>query len=217
MINLLLVDDHHVVRNGIKMLLEEQDDMRVVAEASNGKDALEILANDQSINLVLTDIDMEGISGISLTEQIQTLHPHVNVIILSMLKDYRHVCDCFRSGAKAYLVKNVDYRELLSAISHVAHGGKYMCEEMMISMIGSVYDEVPQQGYVNELIGNLELSDREMEVLHLIGEGFTNKEIADQLFLSKRTVEGHRQNLIDKTQVKNSAQLIKYAVEKRLI
>lgn len=217
MTNILLVEDHHLVRNGIKMLLESQSNLSVVAEANNGEDALTILGSGTKIDLVITDITMDGVDGLALTEHIQTLHPTINVIILSMINDHRKVSICFEKGAKAYLIKSVDYNELLFAVSHVIRGGKYMCESVMMGMVSQVHNTIPKLEQAEQILRSLDLSQREIEVLHLIGDGFTNNEIADKLFLSKRTVEGHRQNLIDKTHVRNSAQLVKYAVKHGLI
>ncbi len=125
----------------------------------------------------------------------------------------------FEKGAKGYLVKNVSYDELLFAIAHIGNGGRYLCEELAMLLLERIIAQPPTfGGYEGEgAADGIELSDREVEVLQLISDGYTNVEIADKLFLSKRTVEGHRQNLIEKTGVKNSASLIKYAVVNRLV
>lgn len=216
-VNILLVEDHKLVRDGIKMLLESKNEYDVVAEASHADDALAILANDVQIDLVITDINMSGMDGVALTENIQQLYPHIKVIVLSMLQDDEHVSKSFHAGAKAYLIKSSHYNELLFAIEHVINGGKYMCESVMMDMIQKTREMSENLDQTLDLMKDLDLSEREMEVLQLIGDGYTNNEIAEKLFLSKRTVEGHRQNLIDKTHVKNSAQLVKYAVKNGLI
>lgn len=216
-VNILLVEDHELVRNGIKMLLESKDEYCVVAEASNGDQALTILSEQEHIDVVLTDINMDGMDGITLTQQITRNYPTIKVIILSMLADEEYVSQCFDVGAKAYLIKSSEYKELLFAITHVVNGGKYMCETVMMHMVQKVQETNKELTHSSELMKDLELSEREIEVLQLIGEGYTNNEIANKLFLSKRTVEGHRKNLIDKTHVKNSAQLVKYAVKNGLI
>lgn len=217
MINILLVEDHRLVRNGIKMLVESRHEWKVVEEADDGESALVKLAENPAIDLVITDINTDGMDGIVLTQRIRDTYPHIKVIILSMLSDIEHVAKSFESGAQAYLIKISDYNELLFAIPHVMNGGKYLCESIMLDLIKQVREIDTTVQKHNSSIQDLDLSDREMEILRLIGEGFTNNEIADKLFLSKRTVEGHRQNLIDKTQVKNSAQLIMYAVKNGLI
>lgn len=216
-VNILLVEDHKLVRDGIKMLLESKNEYNVVAEANNADDALAVLTSDVQIDVVITDINMSGMDGVALTKNIQELYPHIKVIVLSMLQDDEHVSQCFGAGAKAYLIKSSHYNELLFAIDHVINGGKYMCEAVMMSMIQKTREISKNMDHALDLMKDLDLSEREMEVLNLIGEGYTNNEIAEKLFLSKRTVEGHRQNLIDKTHVKNSAQLVKYAVKNGLI
>jgi DNA-binding NarL/FixJ family response regulator len=216
-VRILLVEDHRLVRNGIKMLLETHQEWEVVAEADDGDTALEILSNDSNLDLVITDINIIGIDGITLAQQIHNHHPNVKIIVLSMLSDIEHVARSFESGAQAYLIKTSDYNELMFAIPHVLNGGTYLCENIMLGLIKQVREI---NGTIHKhvsTIQNLDLPERETEILHLIGDGYTNNEIANKLFLSKRTVEGHRQNLIDKTQVKNSAQLVKYAVKNGLI
>lgn len=217
MINILLVEDHKLVRNGIKMLLESQENLHVIAEADSSEEALRHLTENQNINLVLTDINIHGSDGISLTKEIRKQYPEIKVIMLSMLQDNDHVSSSFDGGADAYIVKTADYQELLFAIPHIMQGGKYLCEAIMLDMIEQIKDINASEYQHNSSIEKLDISEREMEILQLIGEGFTNNEIADKLFLSKRTVEGHRQNLIDKTQVKNSAQLVKFAVKQGII
>ena len=215
--NILLVEDHQLVRNGMKMLLESNSDYTVVGEANNAEDALTFLKEETSVDIILTDINMGEMNGVDLTKNISELYPNVKVIVLSMEQDQEHVSECFEAGAKAYVIKSSDYNELLFAIDHVNHGGKYLCESIMMHMIRKIREVNKTMDQSSHLIQDLELSEREIEVLQLIGDGYTNNEIAEKLFLSKRTVEGHRQNLIDKTQVKNSAQLIKYAVKNGLI
>lgn len=216
-INILLVEDHKLVRDGIKMLLESKEGYTVVDEADNAETALQLLANYSHVDVVLTDIHMEGIDGIALTQKIQELYPSVKIIVLSMVNDHLSISKCFEAGADAYLIKSSDYKEFLFAITHVANGGKYMCETAMMGMMQRLQENNQQNIQSLQFLSDLELSDREIEILQLIGDGYTNNEIAEKLFLSKRTVEGHRQHLIDKTQVKNSAQLVKYAVKNGLI
>lgn len=217
MVNILLVEDHTLVRNGIKMLLETRREWDVAAEAGDGESALSILAEHAAIDLVITDININGMDGITLTQQIRARYPDIKVIMLSMLSDTAHVTKSFESGAQAYLIKTSDYNELLFAIPHVMNGGKYICEAIAFDLLRQVreFDNTVKKS--SSSIQGLDLSEREAEILQLIGDGYTNNEIANKLFLSKRTVEGHRQNLIDKTQVKNSAQLVKYAVKNGLI
>lgn len=219
MIKIILVEDHLVVRNGIKLLLDTQENMKVIAEANNGDEALAYLSENSIPDIIITDINMPGMDGIELTERLVELYPSIKVIVLSMLSNTQNVSQAFEKGAKGYLVKNVSYDELLFAINHIGNGGRYLCEELAMLLLERVNSQPPIYGLEekDKLVADIDLSERELEVLQLISDGYTNVEIADRLFLSKRTVEGHRQNLIDKTGVKNSASLIKYAVVNRLV
>lgn len=219
MIKIILVEDHLVVRNGIKLLLDTQENMKVIAEANNGDEALAYLSENSIPDIIITDINMPGMDGIELTERLVELYSSIKVIVLSMLSNTQNVSQAFEKGAKGYLVKNVSYDELLFAINHIGNGGRYLCEELAMLLLERVNSQPPIYGLEekDKLVADIDLSERELEVLQLISDGYTNVEIADRLFLSKRTVEGHRQNLIDKTGVKNSASLIKYAVVNRLV
>ncbi|WP_164122887.1 MULTISPECIES: response regulator transcription factor [Sphingobacterium] len=219
MIKIILVEDHLVVRNGIKLLLDTQENVQVIAEANNGQEAIAYLEQNVIPDIIITDINMPGMDGIQLTEKLVEQYPKVKVIVLSMLNNTQNVSQAFEKGAKGYLVKNVSYDELLFAINHISNGGRYLCEELAMLLLERVMAQ--ESGFASyekdTSTTDVELSERELEVLQLISEGYTNVEIADKLFLSKRTVEGHRQNLIEKAGVKNSASLIKYAVINRLV
>ena len=134
-----------------------------------------------------------------------------------MLNTVDQVIDAFQRGAKGYLVKNVGYNELIFAVKHVASGGRYVCDELTMLMLNILSSSSSSAILKKEVDMELDLSEREIEVLQLISEGYTNMEIADKLFLSKRTVEGHRQSLITKVKVKNSAELIKFAVQHHMV
>ncbi len=217
MINIMLVEDHLVVRNGIKLLLDTQESMRVVAEVLNGEEALAWLEHGTNPDMVITDINMPNMDGIKLVETLSLQYPSIKVIILSMLNNSQNLIQAFNKGAKGYLVKNVGYEELLFCVNHVAQGGRYVCEEMTMLLLEQVANLPAQQYHFEQLMAEADISDRELEVLQLISDGYTNMEIADKLFLSKRTVEGHRQNLIEKTGVRNTASLIKFAVRNGLV
>lgn len=214
---IILAEDHQVVRNGIKLLIDSQETLQVVGEANNGDEVLSLLKEGLIADLVLTDISMEGMDGIQLIDRLTQDYPAIKVIVLSMLSSSQHVFKAFENGAKAYLVKNVGYDELLFALYHVHRGGRYLCEEISLMLLDKLHDSPSSISNVDELLSTMEITERELEVLQLISDGHTNTDIADKLFLSKRTVEGHRQNLIDKTGVKNSASLIKMAVKTGLI
>lgn len=217
MIKIILAEDHQVVRNGIKLLLESQDGLGVVGEANNGNEVLALLNSGMKADLVLTDISMEGIDGIELIGRLGSEYPDIKVVVLSMLNNSQHVFRAFENGALGYLVKNIGYEELLFALKHVHSGGRYLSEEISMMLLDKMRDAPTSRSDVDTLLTEMDITQRELEVLQYISEGFTNLEIAERLFLSKRTVEGHRQNLIDKTGVKNSASLIKMAVKTGLV
>lgn len=217
MINIFLAEDHLLVRRGIKLLLDSQTNMRVVAEADNGADVLEKLAQGIIPDILITDITMPEMDGLELATILSKEYPSIKIIALSMLNSSLDLTKAFDKGIKGYLVKNVDYDELLFAVEYVYQGGMYMCEELVFMLLEKVRKQ-PDLNYISEeTVKEFDLSERELEVLQLIGEGYTNLEIADKLFLSKRTIEGHRQSLIDKTKAKNSASLIKFAVKHGII
>ncbi len=218
MIKVLLVEDHMVVLNGIKLLLESQDGFEVVGEASNGKEALDYLAANPVPDIVLTDISMDEMDGIELLQILNKQYSSIKVVILSMLNQINYVIEAFEYGLAGYLVKNVGYNELLFGLNHIANGGKYMSEEIAMILLDQVKSgQSYAQALPEGLQANFDISERELEVLQLIAEGYTNIEIADKIFLSKRTVEGHRQNLIEKAGVKNTAHLVKFAFERGIL
>ena len=217
MIKVILVEDHLVVRNGIKMLLDSSGEIEIISEAKDGTELLNLLSQGLKPDVVITDINMPLMDGIELTEYLSIHKPTIKVVLLSMLNTVDQLIQAFQKGAKAYLVKNVSFNELIFAVKHVASGGKYVCAELALLMIDLLSNNAIAPVVPKLTAVELELSDREEEVLQLISEGFTNMEIADKLFLSKRTVEGHRQSLINKAKVKNSAELIKFAVQHNLV
>ena len=215
-IKILLAEDHLVVRNGIKLLLNSQINFNVVADVSNGMDALHTLSSDVEVDIVITDLGMINLDGLQLIQEVSAKHPHIKVIVLTMLDCEQHMFKAFEYGAKGYLVKNVGSDELIFCVNHVAQGGKYLCEELAMGFINSGIEKNRSKEFEFDPV-TLDLTSRELEVLELLREGLTNLEISKKLFLSKRTVEGHRQNLIDKTKSKNTPALIKYAVLNGLI
>ena len=214
MIKVLLAEDHNIVRNGIRSLLDIEPGIQVVDEAINGAQALEKINAGLEVDLILADINMPEMTGIELVKAVAQVSPDTKVLILSMLDHENYIMEAINNGAWGYLLKNVSKEELLFAIKHIASGSKYICSELALKMLFK-----PSSGFGNQLDERTvsSLSKREIEVLTLIAEGNTNMEIADMLFTSRRTVEGHRQNLIEKTGVKNTAALIRLAVKSGLI
>lgn len=216
-VKILLVEDHMVVRNGIKLLLESQDDFVVVGEASDGNEALQLLANELLPDMILTDISMDHMDGMELLRVIRARYPSIKVVILSMLNQIHYVIEGFELGLSGYLLKNVDYNELLFGLKHVASGGQYISAEISMTLLDQVISGENYPDLANSRLPEFDISERELEVLKLIADGFTNVEIADKIFLSKRTIEGHRQSLIEKLNVKNTAELVKVAFKSGIL
>lgn len=210
MVQVLLAEDHNIVRNGIRMLLEMDKSINVAGEAVNGREVLEYIAKGDKIDVVLADINMPELDGISLLKEMKMVSPETKIVMLSMHDNEKYVSQAFLEGASGYLLKNVSADELIFALKHVNTGGRYLCSELAIRML----DKVVQSGHhsIAATESKIDFSMREIEVLHLIAEGLTNHEMSDKLFISKRTIEGHRQSLIEKTGSRNTAALIRYAV-----
>jgi DNA-binding NarL/FixJ family response regulator len=209
-LKIILAEDHKIVRNGIKMLLESQGEITVVAEANNGTEVLNYFKDGGQADVVITDINMPEMDGITLITELKTVSPDTRIMMLSMLDNEKYIAQAFIEGARGYLLKNVSEEELNFALRYVIGGGRYLCAELAEKLLDKLTSNPLQQA--NAAGQSIDFSLREMEVLHLIAEGFTNTEMADKLFLSKRTIEGHRQALIDKTGAKNTAALIRFAV-----
>src|SRR5690606_1329149 len=210
MIKIILAEDHNIVRNGIKILLEAEEEFSVVGEAINGHEVLEMISKEGHVELVLADINMPIMDGIELVKNLKTSYPKVRLIILSMLDNEKYVAQAFSAGACGYLLKNVSSDELIFAIKHVSTGGKYLCSELSMKILDRMINSPLSSQSVFE--NTIDLSSREIEVLNLIAQGLTNHEMSEKLCLSKRTIEGHRQSLIVKTGSRNTAALIRYAV-----
>ncbi|HUH17951.1 response regulator transcription factor [Albibacterium sp.] len=215
MLKIILAEDHNIVRNGIRALLESEGGIKVVGEATNGQKVLNIIAKEDHIDLVLADINMPVMDGIELIKNLKANYPKIRLVILSMLDNEKYVAQAFSEGACGYLLKSVSADELIFAIKHVSGGGRYLCSELSIKMLERLmHSPLSNQTVFEDAI---DFSSREIEVLNLIAEGLTNHEMSEKLFLSKRTIEGHRQSLIEKTGSRNTAALIRYAVLNGLV
>ena len=214
-IKLLLVEDHNIVRYGIKSLLEAEPGFKVVAEATNGREALEQIKQGLDVDIVLTDINMPELAGIELIEILQKEYPAYKCLILSMLDHQNYVYRAMEAGAMGYLVKNIDRSEMIFAIRQIYAGHKFICTEIALKLI-SRHATVSSNVEIKEK-SNLEFSKRELEILQLIAEGMTNNDIALKLFTSRRTIEGNRQSLLEKTNTKNTASLIHFVIKHGII
>ena len=206
-INVLLADDHQIIIDGIKSLLKNQDEINVVAEAKNGHEALRIL-NLIQVDVLLMDIDMPLMNGIDTLKEIRKIGLGVKVIILSMHNEAGMIKSLINLGANGYLLKSCSHEELIDAVKKVASGQAYFSSDVTMALL----KPLANQDQPNEL-----LTDRETEILKLIAAGFSNKEIGDQLFISHRTVDTHRTNLMKKLDVNNIAGLISYAIRNGIV
>ncbi len=206
-INVLLTDDHRIIIDGLKSLLKNQEEINVAAEASNGREAIRILGLI-SIDVLLMDIDMPVMNGIDALKEIRKSHPNVKVIILSMHNEAGMIKSLIELGANGYLLKSCSQTELIDSIKKVAVGQSYFSSDVTLALL----KPSANQGERNEI-----LTDRETEILKLIAAGFSNKEIGDQLFISHRTVDTHRTNLMKKLDVSNIAGLISYAIRNGIV
>lgn len=217
MYKILLVDDHTLVRNGFRLILESHKQLSIIGEAGNGVQALEFLDKSETPDLIITDLKMEEMSGITLIHKVKANYPEVDVAVLSMIEDNNTVAEAFRAGAVGFLSKNSDYDELVQGIFNILQGKRYISMEIGLSLLDHFQLNSPIYIDKEAIFHRYDISERELTVLELISRGFTNAEIADQIFLSKRTVEGHRQQLIDKTKTKNTADLVRFAFQNKLL
>jgi two-component system response regulator NreC len=212
-IRLLLADDHAVVRSGLRMLLQAQPDMIIVGEAETGQEAIRRVA-ELSPDVVLMDIEMPGMNGIEATRRIKANAPASAVLALTMYEDDQYFFEMLRAGASGYVPKRAAPDELVSAIRAVSRGEVFLYP----SLAGRLVQDYLRRGPAGEgePPGD-ELTPREQEVLTLIAQGFSNNEIADQLVISAKTVDRHRENIMRKLNLHNRVDLVKYALRKGLI
>ncbi|MBV7506322.1 response regulator transcription factor [Bacillus sp. sid0103] len=210
---ILLVDDHAVVRMGLKMLLNTNPEMEVIGEASEGNEGIK-QALKLKPNVVVMDLSMpHGKDGLSATMELKKLMPEVNILILTMHNDEEYLFRAIQGGASGCILKSAPHDELMSAIQSVAAGDAYLHPSAQKRLMEEYLSSLKQDG--NDTY-NL-LSDREKEVLTLIAKGYSNKEIAEQLVISVKTVETHKGNLMEKLQMKTRPELVEYAVRKGLL
>lgn len=207
-IRLIIADDHELFRNGLEELLKRHNDIEVVNCVSDGVELIEFIKGHQDIDIVLLDITMPNMDGFEALRQLKRLSSHIKPIVISMHDEGNYIAKCAKMGAYGYLLKNTDQEELLKAVRTVRKGKKYFNQNISEKMINFM-SEHP--------VSNAMLSKKEHEVLELISKGLTTKEIAVKLYVSSRTIESHRANILKKLNVKNTAELIKKAVKLNLI
>jgi DNA-binding NarL/FixJ family response regulator len=210
-IRLVLADDHTLVRSGIRMLLNHIRDVEVVGEADNGRDAIAIV-EAQKPDVVLMDISMSGMNGLEATGRIVQEFSHVRVIILSMHSDDAYVLQALRAGARGYLLKDAASSELEFALRTVANGKQYLSPSISKGVIDSYLQKAPEGSAPQE-----RLTPRQREILQLIAEGHSTKEIAYLLKISGKTVETHRTQLMTRLEIRDVAGLVRYAMREGII
>ncbi|HSC86227.1 MAG TPA: response regulator transcription factor [Polyangiaceae bacterium] len=207
---ILLADDHQLLREGLRGLLDAQPELRVVGEAGDGRTAVK-MALELEPEVVILDVSMPELNGIEATRQIVAALPKTRVLSLSMHTDRQTVVEALRAGASGYLAKMSPFQEMLRAVRTVAAGQRYLSQ----SVAGAVMDELLNPGAPSSAYS--ELTSREREVLQLLAEGKSSKEIASALSISSRTVDVHRKHLMDKLELRSAAQLTLYAVKQGLV
>ncbi len=212
-IRILIVDDHAVVRAGIHLLLDSQSDLGVVGEAHNGREGL-IQAQKLKPDVVLMDITMPEMGGVEATQAIKKTCPETQVLALTMHEDPAFFFQILRAGASGYVIKGADPSELLDAIRAVAQNKAYLSPVLTRKLFDDYLLRL-ESGEENDSYGKL--TNRERDVLKLVGEGYTSREIAERLFISINTVERHRTNIMDKLGMHNKAELIRLAIRKGLV
>lgn len=213
-INVFLVEDHEILRSGVKALLSTQQNIHVIGEASNGLEAFEKLKRINP-DVLLMDINMPVMDGVESTKKIKAEYPHTKVLVLSVHSQETYLVDMLQAGAEGYILKNSSTEELVYAIQKIANDGIYIGPEFTLNMLakygpGSSPDS-------RSVANDLKISDREMDVLKLIAKGLTNNEIAQRLFTSVRTIETRRKKLLEKTRTINTATLIYFATANGLL
>ena len=206
----IIVDDHTLFRNGLRILLNNIENYHVIAEAANGKQFLELL--DTLVpDVVLMDINMPVMDGIEASTIAHEKYPDLKIITLSMYGEEDYYYKMVNAGVKGFVLKNSDIKEVKTALDMVYEGGSFFSSELLQNLVNSLKSAPKSKEFYSDL------SEREMEILILICQGLSNQEIADKLFISKRTVDKHRANILEKSESKNTAQLVVYAIKNRLV
>jgi DNA-binding NarL/FixJ family response regulator len=213
-IRVLLVDDHKIIRDGLISLLQKQPDIEVVGEADNGRDAVR-LAHELRPEIVVMDIGMPELNGIDATHRLRAECPDAKIIALSMHSNRRHASAMLAAGAQGYVLKDSAFEELVAAIRSVSHDRVFLSERIAGVVVEDLVRRMDQNGDAGGPAS--ELSTREREVLQLIGEGYSTKEIAARLHLSVKTVETHRRQIMTKLDIFNVPGLVKYAMREGLV
>ena len=209
---IILVDDHSLFRNGLRGLLERNEGFRVVGEASSGEEFLSLLEQESfAADIVFMDFSMPGLDGAQTTERALARRPDLRIITLSMFGEESYYSRMVEAGARGFLLKDSDIGDVLEAIAAVMGGGSYFSPRLLSSLTGRMHAREHDE------LADDQLSSREREILLAVCRGLSNQEIADELFISKRTVDKHRANILEKTGCKNTASLVVYAIRNGIV
>ncbi|MBK0378685.1 response regulator transcription factor [Mucilaginibacter segetis] len=210
-IDIIIADDHQMVIDGLRSLLAHNEQYQIIAEANNGQAAYELIAAEpQKFQFLLTDISMPLLTGTQLCRMVKSEFPHIQVLILSMYNNAPAVKEAIMAEADGYILKNAGRTELLQAMHRITCGGTYFSQDI----VPIIYNQYHKQKVQDEQLN--QLSIREKEILSLIVKEFTSEEIAEKLFISKKTVDNHRQHLLEKTHNKSTVGLVKFAIKSGL-
>lgn len=210
---ILLVDDHRLIRDAIQSYMEGDPEYEVVGEASHGQEAIKFL-EENKVDVVLMDINMPIMDGLQCTKEVLSRWPKIKVLTLSMMSDNQHIKQMMGAGASGYVLKNCSEKELKNAIKTVYEGDTYYSSDVTEVVMSNLMRNKPTK--TSHMVVDMPLTEREKEVLELIIKEYSNQEIADKLFISPRTVDAHKRNLLEKTGSKNIAGLVMYAINNQL-
>lgn len=208
--NIIIVDDHALFRNGLKLLLNTSPKFKVIAEASNGKEFINLL-NIVPVDIVLLDIQMPEMNGIEAAQIALKNCPNLKIITLSMYGDEEYYHKMVNLGVCGFLMKDSDIDEVFKALNSVIEGKNYFSQELLQNIIKNIHGNNPDEIVLKNL------TQREIEIIQLICQGYSNMEIGEKLFLSKRTVEKHRANIMEKTNTNNTASLVMFAIKHNIV
>ena len=209
---IILVDDHSLFRNGLRGLLERNEGFRVVGEASSGEEFLSLLEQESfAADIVFMDFSLPGLDCAQTTERALARRPDLRIITLSMFGEESYYSRMVEAGARGFLLKDSDIGDVLEAIAAVMGGGSYFSPRLLSSLTGRMHAREHDE------LADDQLSSREREILVAVCRGLSNQEIADELFISKRTVDKHRANILEKTGCKNTASLVVYAIRNGIV
>ncbi len=214
-LKLLIADDHRLFIEGLRFLLKEEFDLDLLAYAVNGKDVID-KCNQEEFDLILMDINMPIINGIDTTRQIKSTHPSIKIIVLSMLNDLPTINKALEAGADGFILKNVGIDELLESFKSVFKNEIYISKSLLPYFTRDSVNILKTKSQYIQFSENI-ITPREQSVLKLIVEGFTNQQIADTLFISVKTADTHRKNMLAKLNLSNTALLVKFAIDNKLV